>query len=295
MGRSVAQVGKYVAVTSLILVAGCQRATEVPSAPTSTPAPTTEQAAAPSAAAASPSTKAAQTKRKAPATKSSTPTKKPKKAPQRVSALPRIYEVECGGNTGGGRWKYETFDSLEEAWNYTGSIPMTSCEVRIERGAEQPEVEKQAAELLGLSEREIIDAYGLCGAKDGFYTMDVRPMEGESADRSVREMRSMLALCPDFPKAAKVRSTLVEAELAIGQREAGDRVGDGTYVVGEGIQPGAWVVEKSHENCYWELLDNAGNIMDNNFVTASTRVAVTIAPAHYVFHTAGCGEWVRQS
>lgn len=286
-------------LVALVLVAGCQSPPEGPLGTQPTPAaPVTSQPeqATPAPTTASASATAANSKPEATSTRSATPTEEPKPTEsQSVDALPRLYEVECGGNVGGD-WEYETFDSLEAAWDYQGPIPLTSCNAKIEWDAEQPDNEKAVADTLGLDDSGIRDAYGLCGAKDSFYTMDIRPMEKEEyAERTVREMRAMLALCPDFPRAEKVRSNLIEAELAIGQRETGDRLGDGTYVVGKDIKPGAWVVQKSKENCYWEVLDNSGGTIDNDFVMASTRLVVELSPSHYAFHTQGCGEWVHEN
>jgi hypothetical protein len=47
------------------------------------------------------------------------------------------------------------------------------------------------------------------------------------------------------------------------------------------------------EDCYWETLDDAGEINDNNFVSAAPRVEVTIRESDLAFNSEGCGRWVR--
>ncbi|WP_432979197.1 hypothetical protein [Dactylosporangium sp. CA-233914] len=45
-------------------------------------------------------------------------------------------------------------------------------------------------------------------------------------------------------------------------------------------------------DCYWERSKN-GNIVDNNFVTGSVRVTVTIRSSDDTFVSRGCGDWVK--
>ena len=45
------------------------------------------------------------------------------------------------------------------------------------------------------------------------------------------------------------------------------------------------------DGCYWERLDRAGNIIDNNFVSAGLRVEVNILASDFSFHSEDCGMW----
>lgn len=78
----------------------------------------------------------------------------------------------------------------------------------------------------------------------------------------------------------------------------------GVYVVGEewtgssggrsdgdATIPGTYVV-LDVEDCYWERLDDKGEIIDNNFIMAAPRVEVTIRSTDYAFNST-CGRWVR--
>ncbi len=74
----------------------------------------------------------------------------------------------------------------------------------------------------------------------------------------------------------------------------------GKYFVGYGldsngaplIQPGTYKTG-TVSDCYWERLDSQGNIIDNNFVSMSKSVMVTIAASDAAFNARGCGRWKR--
>jgi hypothetical protein len=68
--------------------------------------------------------------------------------------------------------------------------------------------------------------------------------------------------------------------------------GDGTFIVGEDIQPGTYETEGS-ESCYWERLSGTSGTMDdvitNGLPTGPTTI--TISPSDEAFLTEGCSEW----
>lgn len=77
---------------------------------------------------------------------------------------------------------------------------------------------------------------------------------------------------------------------------------DSSYVVADmreqggpmTVQPGTWrTVDSTVSDCYWERGDANGNIIDNNFITFSPGVTVTIAPTDATFVSRGCGNWQR--
>jgi len=67
---------------------------------------------------------------------------------------------------------------------------------------------------------------------------------------------------------------------------SGGHSGDETTI------PGTYVV-LDVEDCYWETLDSAGAITDNNFVSAAPRVEAIIRSSDFAFNSEGCGRWVR--
>lgn len=68
--------------------------------------------------------------------------------------------------------------------------------------------------------------------------------------------------------------------------------GDGTFIVGEDIQPGTYETEGS-EYCYWERLSGTSGTMDDviaNGVPTGPAI-VTISPSDEAFSTEGCSGW----
>lgn len=68
--------------------------------------------------------------------------------------------------------------------------------------------------------------------------------------------------------------------------------GDGTFIVGEDIQPGTYETEGS-EYCYWERLSGTSGTFDDiiaNGVPTGPSI-ITISPSDEAFLTEGCSEW----
>jgi hypothetical protein len=68
---------------------------------------------------------------------------------------------------------------------------------------------------------------------------------------------------------------------------------DGTYTVGEDAVPGTYRTTDAVEGCYWETLDQAGEINDNNFVDSAPQVMMTIRSRDHAVHLDECGLWIR--
>jgi hypothetical protein len=74
-------------------------------------------------------------------------------------------------------------------------------------------------------------------------------------------------------------------------------IGEGTYIVGEDLQPGRYQAAADQNGlCYWaRLKDDSGDndsIIANN--ATSGRASVTISSSDGAFETSGCTTWVRQ-
>ena len=67
---------------------------------------------------------------------------------------------------------------------------------------------------------------------------------------------------------------------------------DGSFRVGVDVPPGTYRTVVPVEGCYWETLDPAGEINDNNFVTAP-QVIMTIRSNDFAVNVEDCGVWVR--
>lgn len=73
-------------------------------------------------------------------------------------------------------------------------------------------------------------------------------------------------------------------------------IGEGTFIVGEDIQPGRYKARAKDGFCYWaRLKDDSGDfdsIIANN--TTSGQASVTIKKSDGAFETSGCTPWRRQ-
>jgi hypothetical protein len=58
------------------------------------------------------------------------------------------------------------------------------------------------------------------------------------------------------------------------------------------VQPGTYKTG-TVSDCYWERLDSQGNIIENNLVSLSQSVVVTIAESDAAFNAQNCGRWTR--
>ena len=91
--------------------------------------------------------------------------------------------------------------------------------------------------------------------------------------------------CPKYKKVAK-------------QAESG--VFDGTYTVGDEMDPGTYQAMVTHganglHNCYWERSTGSGDIIDNNFINfAPDGVTVTVKSGEG-FTSENCGAWKKIS
>ena len=66
---------------------------------------------------------------------------------------------------------------------------------------------------------------------------------------------------------------------------------DGKYLIGQKMLPGTYTIATPVSDCYWERSDGQGNIIDNNFISISPSVTVTIGAGDAGFTSRGCGTW----
>lgn len=195
---------------------------------------------------------------------------------------PYTFAISCGGK------KYADYKA---AW--PDNPEMCSAD---ESGATAISPEQQAAMKAAgyvdggrASVKSLGTLYSLCAETGGYYATPGNSLSGEQA----AEASGMLMICPDFPQTSVVKANMKAGATEEAERAAGTRFSDGSYRVGAEVKPGTYAIEKASQGCYWERIDNKGNIIDNNFVAASTRVEVTIKSTDYTFRAEGCGEWVK--
>jgi hypothetical protein len=66
--------------------------------------------------------------------------------------------------------------------------------------------------------------------------------------------------------------------------------GDGFYVVNMDIAPGIWRSTGTGDDCYWEVTQANGDIIDNHFGMSGGTVYIT--PTAFQVQFEDCGEWV---
>lgn len=110
-----------------------------------------------------------------------------------------------------------------------------------------------------------------------------------------------LSAAEDDREAAITRAEDAESELAAVQEAAteaeaaGTQFGDGTWVIGEDVEPGVYSNDGGGM-CYWERLSGLsgefGDIIANGLPDG--QAVVEIAGSDTAFSSQGCGTWTRQ-
>lgn len=102
-------------------------------------------------------------------------------------------------------------------------------------------------------------------------------------------------------RAEDAEAALTTAEEAAANQAAeagaaGEQVGDGTWLVGEDIEPGVYRNSGDGSSCYWERLSGLsgelGDIIANGIPDGP--VVVEIAGSDVAFSSQGCGTWTNQ-
>ncbi len=96
--------------------------------------------------------------------------------------------------------------------------------------------------------------------------------------------------------APAVTVTVTPKAAAAPKAEPGSTISGsaGTLVVGKDIKPGTYISKGNGENaaCYWERLDENGQIIDNGLPVGQGLVKIKATDAG--FSTQGCADWHRQ-
>lgn len=73
--------------------------------------------------------------------------------------------------------------------------------------------------------------------------------------------------------------------------------GDGTFFVGEDVEPGTYRSLNETGGCYWARLPGTGGTSSDRITNDFTRSGpsiVTIGESDVAFETSSCGEWIKQ-
>ncbi|KQR64136.1 hypothetical protein ASF98_11590 [Arthrobacter sp. Leaf337] len=103
-----------------------------------------------------------------------------------------------------------------------------------------------------------------------------------------------MTLCPDHPKRAELEASAAAGVALESDRANGKLVYSGKYLVGKSVQPGTWQSQgEKVEDCYWEISDAQGNILENNFINIAPQFTIYIPATASGFTVQGCGfRWI---
>ena len=71
--------------------------------------------------------------------------------------------------------------------------------------------------------------------------------------------------------------------------------GDGTWIVGEDVQPGTYRTQGRVDGCYWARLTAGGEVIDNNFISAALQAVVIVEASDALIESSGCGTWTKNA
>lgn len=163
------------------------------------------------------------------------------------------------------------------------------CEAEATNDAPLSDEEERAFALSKYNDRSSFETLvGMCAETKGFYATN-----GVVSDQQVDEAEAVLALCPDNPSAPAIRAGIDRLRGEQSRTASGTPFGPGSHLVNSEVAPGTFTASSPSASCYWERLDSAGNIIDNNFVTSGTQVQATILASDYAFNSRGCGDWAQ--
>lgn len=180
-------------------------------------------------------------------------------------------------------------DDLQEVWT---SASIESCEAELSEGdlTDRQTLALETAYPNGsstdYSDLELLGIlYGICANKNPHLA---------GTDGQLKETQGAALLCPEHPQIEGLKNGDAQAFADKIARDEGRLIGSGKYLIGTDIQPGVWSTDGRVEDCYWELSDAEGNILDNNFVSVAEQLTVEIGDWASGFSTEGCGLWRMQ-
>ena len=222
-------------------------------------------------------------------------TPKPSPTPAASSDSAKLLSFRFGCKNPGDEPEY--FYTLQDAWAFG---PFEHCKaLTMDSDTDEPDVsEPSEFQLKALkvayktdhSRDKLNRLYGICAQTSGV------PIDSVVGEAETAELEGALMLCPHHPKAATIEASItalkdVRAQLAeIDKAKAeGHMVSEGSYLVGPEVQPGTWQsAGEKVENCYWEISDAQGEIIDNNYIRIAPQFTIEIPASASGFTVSGC-------
>lgn len=181
------------------------------------------------------------------------------------------------------------FSSYKEAWASGKALDL--CTVTLSRGVPSAMEKELAVAAYGNEAKHESPVYlhSICAVTAGHY------VDSPLSDAQAREARAAMKLCPDHPKRAQIEANATEGEAQSADQAEGRMVGPGKYLVGTDVQPGTWQSQGAKvEDCYWEISDASGNILQNNFISVAPQFTIRIPATAAGFTASGCSfRWIN--
>lgn len=212
-------------------------------------------------------------------TTTETPTATETESPTPAAVTGVTVEYRCEGQ------KYST---MQEAWLYKHPNCIDTKAMGTPNKRESAAVRLAYGPKAKVTLRALGSLYGGCGANNRWW-----PVCGKNDSMSAewaQEQAGQNLLCPDHPHMDQAQAAIARS-LKRAEQDRNRIQYDGTYIVGETLNPGTYVARPTGA-CYWERTDDNGNIIDNNF-SHGARIQFTVLPSDYSISVQGCGEWQR--
>lgn len=117
------------------------------------------------------------------------------------------------------------------------------------------------------------------------------------AQDEIEDLRADAADARSDARREKKKLARLQDQVSGVQQQIEDNTipGDGTFVVGEDIQPGTYKASAA-DGCYWARLSGLGGALDDIIANSNTSGPVTIevAPSDKALEVSGCADFVKQ-
>lgn len=189
-----------------------------------------------------------------------------------------------------------TLNALSDVWNETKSLGELNCEATL----------TEDGELTGTEAKALKKAYGEDAERDDLSILygicTEMSIEETGSKTQADEMAGAFMLCPDHPKKKKIKKSIAmglaaeKEQAAIEKdRKNGKFVSEGAYLIGKDVVPGTWRSQgEKVTDCYWEVSDASGNIIDNNSINVAPQFTITVPASASGLTIRGCSfRWVH--
>ena len=222
-------------------------------------------------------------------------------APSSIPPKPMTFTILCQVG--------KVYPTYQDAWVGNHVKDKNKCYDAPSTGVAFTSVQQQAYEAGAIPSDaagqlyRVTELYKLC-AMTGQYSPGNYTYKSEA---EAQQASAQLVLCPDHPYAAAIQIAIdayrqgvaaTSASVAAAAESARARIegiSDGSYaspgkhLVGSEIRPGTWQsVDDRVEDCYWELSDSTGEIIDNNFISVAPQFTINIPSDVAGFTNSGC-------